>query len=182
MDARSARAAGARGSGVAASSRTVGTACTAARAPAGSSIPCSRRMPRSALIRAVRVVIHCSRTRCKATSACCSTRLTGHARDLARPHGLEDRFGIRAIGLVPAHVRAHVGRRAPASRGARALARPVPSSAPCRRLPSRRASAPSGGGTERTACDSGAAVRRCASAHPRSPVRRRSLRGPRPLS
>lgn len=56
--------------------QNVGIDVMAARAPAGRRIPCSRRIPRSVLIRAVRVVIHCSRTRCRATSACCSTRFT----------------------------------------------------------------------------------------------------------
>ena len=36
--------------------------------------------------------------------------LDRHARDLPRPHGLENGLGIRAIRLIPAHVRADVGR------------------------------------------------------------------------
>jgi hypothetical protein len=45
--------------------------------PAGKRRPCSRRMPAGRLMRAVRLVIHYSRTWCTATIACCSTRFTG---------------------------------------------------------------------------------------------------------
>jgi hypothetical protein len=45
-------------SGVSASSRIPGIARRAGPAPAGRSRPCSRKIPRSALMRAVRVVIH----------------------------------------------------------------------------------------------------------------------------
>ena len=62
-----------------AESSSAGTASTAERAPAGRFTPCSRNRPRRPLIRAVRVLIHCSRTPCRATSPCCSARFTGTA-------------------------------------------------------------------------------------------------------
>ena len=73
-----ARAASRAGNSVADSS-SAGTACTAVFAPGGRFRPCSPSSPRRALMRAVRVVIHCSRTRCNATRACCSGRLIGTA-------------------------------------------------------------------------------------------------------
>src|SRR5215204_3622029 len=98
------------GSGVSASARIAGTIFTAVCAPAGSKIPCSRRIPRSVLIRAVR-----GRHPLLADAVDRDQRLLldaryRHARHLARTHGFEDRFGIGPIGLVATDVRAYVGR------------------------------------------------------------------------
>ena len=55
---------------------SAGIACRAGPRPQGAE-PLLPKIPRSVLMRAVRVVIHCSRMRCSATSACWATRFTG---------------------------------------------------------------------------------------------------------
>ena len=160
----------------------VGTACSAARAPAGSSIPCSRKMPRSVLIRAVRVVIHCSRTRCSATSACCSTRFTGHARHLARAHGLQDRFRIRAIRFVTTDIRPHVGRRHESHAVPVLLCDASPIVRHATRLHHDVRRGCLGEEAGELCPIEPLTRRRCASAHSRSPTRTPTLRGRRPLS
>ena len=79
--------------------------------PRAAAIPCSRKMPRSALMRAVRVVIHCSRTRCNGDERLLLHRLTGTVGDCARcapPRGsLRHRSdlsysGARRAGHTPA--------------------------------------------------------------------------------
>ena len=67
--------------------------------------------PRRVLRRAVRVGIHCARTRLHRHEGLLLHALHQDARDVPRPHGLTQCGGIGAVRLVAAHVGADIRRR-----------------------------------------------------------------------
>jgi hypothetical protein len=59
-------------------------------------------------MRAVRVAIHCSRMRCRATISCCAAVFTVHRGNVSGAHGVEQRIDIRAISLIATQIALHI--------------------------------------------------------------------------